>query len=529
MGQNSGLLSNLTDWNSTLAGYADSISSGVVMPIALTVLALFMVLELYNFTQTIAMNGGSTAFTIQQVALVMLKITLCRWAVLHSTEILNAMFEVAATVTNGIAGYVGSGQVNTEVDIENAISALPGGIGNMPVAMELMVVSWMLRLVNIVINTIVAARFIELYVYNALASLPIATLCYRELHGIAVNFLKNYMAVALQGAVLYLVIGFYPALTASLGSGGDITEQAWAMLGKSVILLVAVFMSGRFTKAITSSAGQAFLILIREGLEALLVVAAVVAYLVKSGNRRFTKWIYLGVLAGLAGSGLIAVLFTFLFGGSGPIQEISEGVCALIAMLMLLWTSNWMLNKSSVEAWNRYIRTKTESAVADAQNKVAAGEGVGLGMVVSLAMLSFLAVFREGAETVIFYESIYSMSRDAQGMWIGGIAAGVVLLVIFLVLRFTSVKIPIGPFFLVTSILMAVLVVIFAGGGIHALIEGDLIDGHYLSSVPTNDWIGLYPYVECLAAQAIAAIAVLALFAVGFARKRKLRTPDNRK
>lgn len=65
--------------------------------------------------------------------------------------------------------------------------------------------------------------------------------------------------------------------------------------------------------------------------------------------------------------------------------------------------------------------------------------------------------------------------------------------------------------------------------GIHALIEGDLIDGHYLSSVPTNDWIGLYPYVECLAAQAIAAIAVLALFAVGFARKRKLRTPDNRK
>ena len=163
------------------------------------------------------------------------------------------MFEVAATMTNGIAGYVGSGQVNTEVDIENAISALPGGIGNMPVAMELMVVSWMLRLVNIVINTIVAARFIELYVYNALASLPIATLCYRELHGIAVNFLKTYMAVALQGAVLYLVMGFYPALTASLGSGGDITEQAWAMLGKSVILLVAVFMSGRFTKAITSA------------------------------------------------------------------------------------------------------------------------------------------------------------------------------------------------------------------------------------------------------------------------------------
>lgn len=281
-----------------------------------------------------------------------------------------------------------------------------------------------------------------------------------------------------------------------------------------------------FTKFITSSVGQAFLILIREGLEALLVVAAVITYLVKSGNKRFTKFIYLGVLAGLAGSGLIAVLFTFLFGGSGPIQEISEGVCALIAMAMLLWTSNWMLNKSSVEAWNRYIRNKTEAAVASAQSKMEAGEGVSFGMVVSLAMLSFLAVFREGAETVIFYESIYSMSQDSRGMWIGGIAAAVVLLIIFFVLRFTSVKIPIGPFFLVTSILMAVLVVIFAGGGIHALIEGDLIEGTYLSNVPTNDWIGLYPYVECLVAQALAAIAVITLFVVGFVKKRKLKISD---
>lgn len=278
-----------------------------------------------------------------------------------------------------------------------------------------------------------------------------------------------------------------------------------------------------FTKLVTSSAGQAFLILIREGLEALLVVAAVIAYLVKSGNKRFTKWIYLGVVAGLAGSGLVAVLFTFLFGGSGPIQEISEGVCALIATLMLLWTSNWMLNKSSVEAWNNYIRNKTEAAVAGAQSKVESGQGLGLGMIASLAMLSFLAVFREGAETVIFYESIYSMSQDAHGMWVGGLAAAAVLIVIFLILRFTSVKIPISPFFLVTSIVMAALVVIFAGGGIHALIEGDLIEGTYLSTVPTNDWIGLYPYVETITAQVIAAIAVVVLFVVGFIKKHRMK------
>ena len=283
----------------------------------------------------------------------------------------------------------------------------------------------------------------------------------------------------------------------------------------------AADQEGGALKFLTSAVGQAFLILIREGLEALLVVAAVIAYLVKSGNKQFTKWIYVGVVAGLAGSGVIAIIFTLLFGGAGEEQEIMEGICALIAMCMLLWTSNWMLNKSSVEAWNRYIRNKTESAVASASSQVEAGHDVAFGTVVSLAMLSFLAVFREGAETVIFYQSIYTMSQDTKGMWIGGIAAAIVLVIIFLIIRFTSVKIPIGPFFMVTSILMSVLVVVFAGGGVHALIEGDLLPAMYLPGVPTNDWIGLYPYVESIVAQVIAAIAVIALFVVGFARKRR--------
>ena len=138
-------------------------------------------------------------------------------------------------------------------------------------------------------------------------------------------------------------------------------------------------------------------------------------------------------------------------------------------------------------------------------------------------MLSFLAVFREGAETVIFYQSIYTMSRDAHGMVIGAVAAAVVLLIIFFVIRFTSVKIPIGPFFLVTSILMSVLVVVFAGGGVHSLIEGDALPATYLQGVPTNDWLGFYPYVECIIAQVIAAIAVIALFVVGFIKQRKAK------
>lgn len=311
---------------------------------------------------------------------------------------------------------------------------------------------------------------------------------------------------------------------ASLKDTKKLIDDLKAMLIKDAGILDggAADKEDGFTKLVTSSSGQAFLVLIREGLEALLVVAAIVAYLVKSDNKRFVKWIYLGVLVGLLGAGLVAVIFVFAFGGSGPIQEIMEGTCALIAMGMLLWTSNWMLNKSSVEAWNRYIRKKTEAAVADAA-AAASADNVTLKTVVSLAMLSFLAVFREGAETVIFYESIYTMSRDTRGMWIGGLTAAVVLVGIFLLFRFTSVKIPIGPFFLVTSILMSVLVVVFAGGGVHSLIEGDLLPAFYLNGVPTNDWLGLYPYVECLVAQAIAAVAVIALFVVGFIKQRKLK------
>lgn len=114
MGQNSGLLSSLTDWNSTLAGYADSISTGVVMPVALTLLALFMILELYNATQRIAMNGSNNAFTIQQIALVMLKIVVCRWAVVHILGLLR-MLDANLNTT---------GTPNDGNQLENKLSAL---------------------------------------------------------------------------------------------------------------------------------------------------------------------------------------------------------------------------------------------------------------------------------------------------------------------------------------------------------------------------------------------------------------------
>ena len=265
----------------------------------------------------------------------------------------------------------------------------------------------------------------------------------------------------------------------------------------------------KWTTFLTSAFGQAFIVLLREGLEAILVVAAIIAYLVKSGYKSKIRYIYWGILAGLAGSGLVAILFTLLFNGNGPEQEILEGVVALIAMVMLLYTSNWMLSKSSVDSWNRYIKNKTVAAISQ-------------GSVISLALLSFLAVFREGAETVMFYQAIFAMAPSgSKEIWTGFAAAAVVLVIIFVLIRFTSVKIPIRPFFVITSALMAIMVVIFAGGGVHALIEGDLVPATYLPGVPTSDWIGLYPYVQSIGAQVLALVVVIVFAVISIIRKNR--------
>lgn len=259
----------------------------------------------------------------------------------------------------------------------------------------------------------------------------------------------------------------------------------------------------------TGSFGQAFLILLREGLEAILVVAAVIAYLIKAGMKDKVGLVYLGLVLGVVASGIVAVLFAMLFNSASSHQEILEGGVALTAMVMLLFTSNWMLSKSSVSSWNAYVKDKTEASVSN-------------GGVWALASLSFLAVFREGAETVVFYQALLTMDRSGgASIWQGFAAGMMVLLVVFLVIRYTSVRIPLRPFFAITSALMAVLVVIFAGGGLHALIEGDVVSGTYVAGWPTYDFLGIYPYRETLVFQVLIAIIVVVLGIISTVRRRR--------
>ncbi len=249
-----------------------------------------------------------------------------------------------------------------------------------------------------------------------------------------------------------------------------------------------------------------FAIILREGLEAILVVGAIIAYLVKSGNKNKLKHVYIGCVAAIAASFLCAWLLSLLKLANTANQEIIEGVTALTAVLVLFYVSNWMVSKAEADTWNKYI---------DEQVKQSAETG----SVFTLAFTAFLAVFREGAEVILFYQPLLSDAESMSYVW-GGFGVGcVVLAVVFLCIRFLSVKLPIRPFFLGTSILMFVMSISFLGAGIKELIEGDVIDmtsPEWLQAIiPFNDVLnvlGIYPVLETLIPQLILIFVTLMIF-----------------
>ena len=260
----------------------------------------------------------------------------------------------------------------------------------------------------------------------------------------------------------------------------------------------------------------AFGIIVREGVEAMLVIGAIIAYLVKAGQRRSLKHVYIGAILGIVCSFIVAWLLTQLKMAGGEQQEILEGVTALIAVAMLFWVSNWMLSKSETKAWNAYIQKAVEGAAAT-------------GSVFALALTAWLAVFREGAEVVLFLQPLINSTDPA--VIAGGILAGfAVLAVIFIVMRVFSVKLPLKPFFMIMSVIMAIMSISFLGSGINELIEGNVIVGTYVPWVPTGNEVltllGINPWVETLVPQAILLFIYIVIFILHLRKERKNRVAD---
>ncbi len=263
-------------------------------------------------------------------------------------------------------------------------------------------------------------------------------------------------------------------------------------------------------------------IMIREGLEAILILGAIVAYLIKTGNKKQTKFVYIGALVAIGASFLLAWLLT-LFNLTGVPQEIIEGVTALIAVAVLIYVSNWMISKSESKAWTNYISSK----VSTSSEK---------GKVFTLAFTSFLAVFREGAEVILFYQPLIASAKEMEYGWLavfGGLGLGlVVVLAVFVVIRIFGIKIPLKPFFMATSILMAIMAVIFLGSGIWELfIDGGILANwgwptgiisglEWMAENEVLNFFGLYPTWWTIIPQLIL-LAILVLTFVLWIRKGK--------
>lgn len=245
---------------------------------------------------------------------------------------------------------------------------------------------------------------------------------------------------------------------------------------------------------------DAALILLREGLEALLIILALVAFLKKSDQRHMEKWIYVGAGAGI-GLSAIAAIFMSVFFNSGSMdtnRELIEGYIGLIAAIMMLGVGIWMHSKSNIKSWNAYIAKQMNHAISK-------------GSIIAMASISFLSVFREGAETLIFYAGIAPKMPTSQ--FILGIAIAVIILaVVAFVLLKASGKIPIHRFFAVATILIYVLTFKIIGVSLHKLqLLGD-IPTTVIDGLPIWQTIGFYPTVETIIGQVILLILVVLAF-----------------
>lgn len=259
-------------------------------------------------------------------------------------------------------------------------------------------------------------------------------------------------------------------------------------------------LSGPGASSPTANFVSSLIIILREGLEAILVLAAMAAFLVRTGRRSSLAWLHGGWVVALLLGGLTWVVSSKLIAISGAHREVTEGVTALISAGLLLYVGFWLHNKSNAVRWSEFIRGQMTSAL-------------GKGALWSIALVSFLAVYREVFETVLFYQALWTQSEGGgKHAVIAGFAIGIAALVViaWLIARY-SVRLPLGLFFSVSSVLLAVMAVAFAGQGIAALQEAGKIASSRID-LPSIPLLGIYPNVQGLALQ----LVLVAVILIGF-------------
>jgi high-affinity iron transporter len=301
------------------------------------------------------------------------------------------------------------------------------------------------------------------------------------------------------------------------GEGG---QDRIAALGRTIDADLA---TATMRLAAPSSAGrwatfvQAIAIILREGFEVILVVGALAAYVRRSGHAHMLGAIRGGVVLGLVASLLTAIGLVQLARNAAVAGEVLEGAALLLASVVLFWVSYWLIAKSEADRWQRYIVGKVQGAL-------------GRGSTVGLALAAFLAVYREGFETMLFYQALLGASGGALDVVLGGFAVGCgALALLWIAMNRIGMRVPITQFFLVTGVMLYALAVIFAGQGVAELQEGSVVGVTPVPSMPTIPWLGVFPTVETLAAQATLlalALGAIVVLALRRARARAVANPS---
>ncbi|SFU41454.1 high-affinity iron transporter [Nitrosomonas eutropha] len=289
----------------------------------------------------------------------------------------------------------------------------------------------------------------------------------------------------------------------SLSKGADINNIVIQAAEIDELLASAQdFTASENDNATTTFLG-AFTILVREGLEALLVVVALLAFLNKAGRQETIPYVHAGwIFALVAGVGTWAVAH-YLVDISGASRELTEGLSALFAALILLAVGLWMHQKSTGDRWQAYLKEKMNNALSKRSAWF-------------LFVLAFVSVYREVFETILFYAALW---QEGQEIWLlGGIGAAILVLALVTwgLLR-TSRRLPISTFFAASSALIAVLAVVLTGKGVSALQEAGWVEVS-LASIPHIDLLGIFPTWQTSLSQ----LAVILLLVIGyFYNKRK--------
>jgi len=246
----------------------------------------------------------------------------------------------------------------------------------------------------------------------------------------------------------------------------------------------------------------AFIIILREGFEALIIVAAVIALLIKSGNSKHLNIVYSALGVAVVLSIATAYGLNYIFGSenAGQTREVMEGAVMLIAVVLLFYVGFWLLSNASSKKWSAYIQGQISSSLSSGDSKM-------------LWWTVFLAVYREGAETVLFYLALLfdAKSPAATSMVAAGFVAGLAaLIIVYIVIKKFSLKIAIKPFFIATSVIIFYMSVVFVGKGVMELVEGKVFVPTVIDGLPTITWIGFYPYVQSLVPQAVMIVLLIA-------------------